>query len=400
MTIFNKPADEINSDDIINLVNERTAERYNLEYKEAAYGSSDDDTREMLRDISAMANAYGGYLILGIREDRETGEAVEIVNIENADLHRDKIISACLSSIEPRIPGLNARTVEVEGKKVLVIRIPRSLQAPHMVLYKGLYQFWIRHDRQKSKMSVDEIRDAFLRVESFTKQIDSFLREQKQAARNSSQGKALYVIGAAPVILDDATVDITDSQIREIITTPPVRRTNGWYLNFDEYSARPKPFLHGLKISIDNYMQVLLFRNGYLEARIYIDEILDNTANVGGINGQSSPIINAYALIEFTVIFFIELKSLYSYLGVEGPYATYLSLYNINGYGIKENPEQRPRPFSVQKWEDDDLEIAPLQINSVQDPDANAKYFMDRVWQAFGFEEAPLFENGEFTPRS
>lgn len=111
----------------------------------------------MLRDISSMANAYRGYLILGLREEKESGVPLEIVSVEKANEERDRILGSCLSNIEPRIVGLQARTVDIDDGAILIICIPRSTKLPHMVTFKGLNQFWIRHDRQKSKMSVDEI---------------------------------------------------------------------------------------------------------------------------------------------------------------------------------------------------------------------------------------------------
>ncbi|MBK6433682.1 MAG: putative DNA binding domain-containing protein [Anaerolineae bacterium] len=36
-----------------------------LEYKESAYSGKASDIRQMLRDVTALANAEGGYLVMG-----------------------------------------------------------------------------------------------------------------------------------------------------------------------------------------------------------------------------------------------------------------------------------------------------------------------------------------------
>ena len=47
------------------------AESERLEFKREAYGRADDDVREFLKDISSMANAAGGFLLIGVDADAE-----------------------------------------------------------------------------------------------------------------------------------------------------------------------------------------------------------------------------------------------------------------------------------------------------------------------------------------
>ena len=58
MVQFRKPFDAIASEDLHFLIEYRVAEGQNLEYKKQQWGRNDEEVREMLRDISAMANAY------------------------------------------------------------------------------------------------------------------------------------------------------------------------------------------------------------------------------------------------------------------------------------------------------------------------------------------------------
>ena len=60
-----------------------------LDYKEAPYSNRGQDRREMLRDVTALANSEGGYLVAGIREDY-AGRAAELTPSlrEKADRRR------------------------------------------------------------------------------------------------------------------------------------------------------------------------------------------------------------------------------------------------------------------------------------------------------------------------
>jgi predicted HTH transcriptional regulator len=72
MSFFGKPLNEVVQADLETLVREEVRERQTLEFKRDSYARNDEGTREMLRDISAVANAYGGDILLGI----ETVETV------------------------------------------------------------------------------------------------------------------------------------------------------------------------------------------------------------------------------------------------------------------------------------------------------------------------------------
>jgi hypothetical protein len=60
---------DLSLDDFRALVDKHEAEGPHLEYKESAYRGKGDEIREMLRDITALANAEGGYLVIGVQED-------------------------------------------------------------------------------------------------------------------------------------------------------------------------------------------------------------------------------------------------------------------------------------------------------------------------------------------
>jgi predicted HTH transcriptional regulator len=212
-----KPLEAITEQDLQQLITQTEQESQTLEYKRESYKRHDDGTREMLRDISAIANAFDGDILIGIEENGE-GIPVNILGLEQAEEERDRIISSCLSNITERIDGLRAQPIPLHsGHSVLVVRIPRSLRAPHMVTFKGLNQFWIRHDRQKSPMSIHEIRDTFLKLEGLMEKLEHFLAKRRQAILEEIGTIPYYVASVTPLFVNSEIVDIRDSTLRNFL---------------------------------------------------------------------------------------------------------------------------------------------------------------------------------------
>jgi len=144
--------------DFENLVQDQVPEGPNLEYKSTAYGGAASEIREMLRDVSALANLEGGYLIMGVKQD-ENDRAQEIVPIGNIVQITQAIRLACLDGISERIDGLEVKCYEVSSNTgIIAIRVPKSNNRPHMVSKEHRTEFFRRYDTDKREMSIDEIR--------------------------------------------------------------------------------------------------------------------------------------------------------------------------------------------------------------------------------------------------
>ena len=254
----------ISQADIRQLLENHTHESQTLEFKRESYGRSDEDIREMLRDISSMTNAFGGDLLLGVDEDEE-GVAIALPGIDRSDEEAARIVSSCLSNIDERIPGLVTQPVLLSNsRQVLLIRVPKSHRGPHMITFKGLNQFWVRHDRQKSRMSIHEIKEACLRNEGAMERLEHFLDQRKIKIRKDLQNSRL-IVSATPVFLTQEIVDIQDSVLRELLRNPPNQRPHRWNMQF---GTVPMPSLYGLILQVPDFGELELFRNGHLELRI------------------------------------------------------------------------------------------------------------------------------------
>ena len=88
---------------------------------------------DLLKELIAFANAYGGTLYIGVSESsdeqaRSDGLSLvpRIFELETA------LCDAMRDTIEPRLPGFDFKVFEFnQGAGVLAIRVPSSLVAPH-----------------------------------------------------------------------------------------------------------------------------------------------------------------------------------------------------------------------------------------------------------------------------
>ncbi|MBI2936019.1 MAG: ATP-binding protein, partial [Chloroflexi bacterium] len=214
---------QLNTDsDLRWLIGNQVQEGIDLEYKQEMYGPADEDKREMLRDIAAMANARGGFILIGIKED-EQGIAVDIPGIERG-AHAERITSSCLSNIDPRLTPEISEIPLSSGKVVLVISVPSSLSAPHMITFKGLNQFWRRHNRQKAPMDVEEIRDAFLAASDRLERLRKRLAERRDQRRRKEASPSL-LFQASPVLLQRGSINVGDLGLRVMLEN---RQWNFW----------------------------------------------------------------------------------------------------------------------------------------------------------------------------
>lgn len=159
---------EVTMSALEDLVTNGVAEDRHLEYKEELPTGTDSDKREFLADVASFANGAGGYLLYGVRETREgdgrAGRAGEIIGVlGGADAIQLRLESMIRDGISPRIPGVAVRTVSgAERGVVVVVSIPRSWNAPHMVSLGGNQRFVVRAGSGKHVMDVHEIRQAVL----------------------------------------------------------------------------------------------------------------------------------------------------------------------------------------------------------------------------------------------
>lgn len=181
MQIRKIPFNEISEEHIKKLVASGAYEDSNLELKQQPYGKSDSDKKELLKDITGFANGLGGDLIIGISENN--GQASDIISIEpaTAELELQRIENIIGSGVEPRIPNLRMKVLDIEGKNIIIIRILKSPGAPHRVSFQNQNRFFIRRNQSVTEATVDELRLLFLREKTNTAALRDFSNNRMKA---------------------------------------------------------------------------------------------------------------------------------------------------------------------------------------------------------------------------
>ena len=400
--MIQKPLSDLNESDLMTLVQQSVEERETLDYKLEMYGTSDPEKREMLRDVSAMANARGGHLLIGVRE--ENNIAVELVGIEEPQVAAERLMSSCLSGIHERMHGLDVRSIPLRGgRSILAVFVPASTRKPHMVTFQQEDRFWIRHGQQKMRMSVDELREACSSVQNLTQSTLRFIEGRRQrvmglAARKPENPILWIAITPLGVSIDRFEIDRAD--LRALMKNPPGMRADGWVIRWSP-DMQAEPTLYGLKLEFHGYLRLEIFRNGYSE--FTEDMAADRTLCEGEDLGGGSIIIpKELALVEYTVSMYRYFRAVAALIGIVDPLILSWCLLNAKGLGLPRYPGSDRPPseyYGPRIWHEDHLCLPESQVPSLGNPDSTAKQMLDRVWQAFGYERAPFFdESGGFYP--
>ena len=243
-------------------------ESRSLEFKAKLLWGSDSEKKEFLADVSAFANAGGGDLILGIEEDNGTASAV--VGLDSFDPDKDalRIESIVRDGITPRIVGLRVQPVALtDGRRAVVIRVPNSLNRPHMVVFKQWSRFYSRNSAGKYQLDVHELRSAFVASESVTERIRQFRIERIDVILQGNtpaplSGKCYVCVHMIPMSAFDPafSFDVTKARDQGEPLPPIGRHSWGPRVNFDGLLSIAPAGTGGAV----GYVQ--LFRNGIIEA--------------------------------------------------------------------------------------------------------------------------------------
>lgn len=148
-------------EDIENLITSSAEESINLEFKQAASLSLSDESkkREIAKDVSAMANSDGGLLIYGIEEKNH--KACNTSFIDGNLITKEWLEQIINSRISRKIEGLIIDPIRFDEniqQTVYVVKIPSSINAPHMANDKKFYR---RYNFQSVAMEEYEVRNLY-----------------------------------------------------------------------------------------------------------------------------------------------------------------------------------------------------------------------------------------------
>jgi len=394
--MISKPFEQIAKTDISNLIANEVGEGRMLDYKETQPGNSDGEKIEFLADVSSFANTAGGHILYGVREKRDsdgkpTGipESADGLNGVNTDSEILRLESIIRSSLAPRVPGFRSKRIDgfLKGP-VLVLWIPKSWSAPHMVTYKNHSRFYSRASNGKYAMDVSEMRSAFALSEGVPEKIRNF-RDQR-IAKISADDTPVPVVELPKIILHLMPMSslsgaqqfhVADIYAKRQQLEPICFQSTSHRVNFDGVVTFR---IDGDPPKCDAYVQV--FRNGTIEAM--------ETAEFDEANGKK--FIRSVAFEKNLISATARFLDLQANLGIPPPIFVMVSLLGVRGYIMRTNdPHQPVRATPIDR---DVLLLSEIIVEEFgQQSSSLLRPVFDAVWQAAGFLRSAYYDaNGNW----
>lgn len=386
-----KNLNEINLSDFQSLIENGVAESKTIEYKLDLTLENDSDKKEFLYDVSSFANASGGDLIFGISEDRASGlpSKLEGIKIDNADELKRRLESLIRDGVAPRIAGVQIEAYPIDGlQHILIIRIPKSWNSPHQVIFKNADKFYTRASNSKYKLDVSQLRDAFLASDTIADRVRKFREDRiSKIISNEMPGKlhstAKIAMHLIPLTSFEPgkSYDLSNNSLHE--SQFAALGGAGWDLSYNldgllSFGASTQGIHHG-------YLQ--LFRNGIIET-VNSSILLPYD---GGLYVSSTRYID----FEFRIIEALNAyRILIKILKIDLPIYVYISLIGVKNYSLQSSR------INTRYWQgpviDRDMVILPelvLEDLDKQQSDQFLKPAFDMIWNACGHQKSLNYDS-------
>lgn len=194
--INGKTADKVTEDDLNTIIqNDDYAEGQYLDYKrqfgfeDKSLDKADRDKEivEFKKDVCSFANAEGGYIIVGVTEEKGLPQDLSGIDIPKGDTDAYKLkIRDKLANIQPKIPSVKIHCVGLHnGKFVVIVEVIADGFAPY-VYHKGEepFDFVIRNGGGKIKMSYNQVMRMFNQSLELNKKIEEFRQNRVKFGTN------------------------------------------------------------------------------------------------------------------------------------------------------------------------------------------------------------------------
>jgi len=200
---------------IANLMWKHIEESTRLEFK----GKIDSNNKEIAKDISAMANAEGGFIIYGIERDdkyRATlspGMIKEKGSVERLQQIIGSHIYPPLNVEILQIPARDEKGNNSEDREFIVVRIFQSPYHIHMVETTG--KFYIRANRTVQQMTESEIEKMYeMRFKEKTERENLFEKKEKELQNRQNINRYMFC-GSVSHIRYGVSVEVTKELFEE-----------------------------------------------------------------------------------------------------------------------------------------------------------------------------------------
>jgi hypothetical protein len=394
MYLLGKRTDQLTSDDIKRLVDNKVQETKSLDYKRELKLAQDKDRKEFLFDVSSMYNTDGGCLVFGIEESKDdkgqntgTPETITGITIDNYDKLVQQIEDTVKGNTEPSIANIALNKLIVDEQTVLVVGVSKGLGLPTMVTFNETNKFYRRRNSGKYAVDVYELNQMFMQNQVLKESAEKFRLQRIEKVRNlkvfpTLDNSASFFIQVIPFsFLSDQTLDFTNVQQMQLSTSMKPMYSTGWdtMYNLDGYASFSTT---ADRKTIDGYHQI--FRNGIYE--VYTSRLFEQVRN----NSLNKDVNCMYgnSFIPETLEKLQEALTVLRKFNVEPPFIICISIHNILDGAIKTE-----RGFS-RTFMTDEIFLPPIVLPTYEtNLYQQLKPNYDILWQSVGFSESPAYNS-------
>jgi hypothetical protein len=255
-----------------------------------------------------------------------------------------------------------------------------------MVTYDRATDFWIRHDRQKSRMSLAEIRAAVIAREDAVTKVENFVRKRHRALRSLEPVPQIpmLTLTATPLFLEEGGVDVAAEGILELVKSPPAFRSRAAGQLGGSY-PHAMPTLHGIRHGETVKKRLEVFRTGHMEFASLLHLIYR-------LPGSSQSLITTWCLAELVRNFAHFAMSIRHVAQISDPYLFGLKFWSVVGLEMFRRVRDSFDDYQPGAYREEPDLTLPLVVSASDDaPDDITRQMLNRFWNAFGYPESPYF---------
>lgn len=294
------------------------------------------------------------------------------------------------SGLSPRIRyGLKIVSCQ-SNRRVLVIRVERSWNGPHRVIFKGHDKFYGRNSAGKYPLDVDELRAAFTSSSTASERIRAF-RVDRIIALSNNETPVPFVPGSK-IVLHYIPVQSFATQISYDV------------LPFYQHVTKFRPigtWSCGTRLNLDGVVSFAAGQPSRSYTQLYrtgVIEVVDGATLNSSAGQQGRRAIPSIYYEKLLLDYFPLCVEIFQSLGVGAPIVVALTLTDVKGFvmgvhnsyvggghGIDRDSLLLPETIVT------DFSISPSKI---------LKPLFDLIWNACGFPTSRNFDaNGDWNAR-
>lgn len=376
--------DQIQIDHLQHLVDGQVREGRTIEYKREFPTGANRDKVHFLKAVTSLANSGGGDIVYGM--DAKDGVPTQACGFVPEGTHDDRQLALenyMRDGVQPRLAGVGFRWIDVvDGKSVLVVRVKASWNAPHRVIVENHNHFYGRNSVGGYPMDVPELRSAFLLSDTVSTRMTNF-----------RTGRLMEVeAGNVAVPMNKSGMSIL-----HILPVSAFSATHSQRLSASKDLARGLTVLGDAPHCFDVNLEGAVAFDGRSQpnaayAQIFRDGCLELVAGDPWYTGEMPLIEGAWLVAKAVDALSKNIAKLAS-LGIDGPYVVSFSLVGVQGYGLRLHEGAATPSLCLKRstvvLPDAFVEDAQFKSSVVLKP------IFDVLWNAFGYERCPMFDDSE-----